>query len=319
MSDEARTATASACHVEQQARQPPFATTPTSTHAVRSAMGCCGESTTKPNDQYDNRPPQPSPYYPGVVTQQPGAHPGPYAFEKSPPPLLDTTIPTHPPPVHYGGHAFAQSGHAPPPPSGAAPPVNGSWNPHGPASPRPTSAHSTSRSMRTASAMSAGPMTLSNPYNPASGHFGGPTTYPSSTVLGRSIPTSAPAPHLHGTMPSHSMAAGALPTRPDHGGPSAEGKMSISIDFGVCRVVRVCVRTLMPHSLCRYDILWCGGSPESGPLPLVSADAPSVVPCMSFINTGIRLVPHSVRKHSANSALARFHGDVSQSADVPAL
>ncbi|KAI5983887.1 actin-like ATPase domain-containing protein [Pisolithus albus] len=186
-------------------------------------MGCCGESATaKPNDQYNNRAPV-SPHQPGVVTQQPGYHPG--AQVHGAPALLTPTSPAPPAPIHHTIHQqTAQSNF----------PGQVQWGPHNPGSPSPPPQgpmhnYPSPTNFSTVPPFPAVPNPAYNPANsPVQKTLNGSAAFPAPLL--HPNPTQTPPRHAS-TSPSLSTSLtnnmgefGKLPLN--------EGRMSISIDFG---------------------------------------------------------------------------------------
>ncbi|KAI6113468.1 hypothetical protein EDD16DRAFT_1137510 [Pisolithus croceorrhizus] len=186
-------------------------------------MGCCGEpNTTQPNDQYNNRAPVP-PNQAGVVTQQPGHHPGAQIYEK--PALLTPTSPAPPAPIHYASPPQTAHSNLP----GQLP-----WGPHIPGSPSPPPQGGMQNYSPPANfSMTPGFPTMPNAvYNPANGS--------AQHNLNGSAPFSVPLLHPNPTHipPRHASTSPSLSTTITNNvgefgkAPLNEGRMSISIDFG---------------------------------------------------------------------------------------
>ncbi|KAI6046624.1 actin-like ATPase domain-containing protein [Pisolithus marmoratus] len=202
-------------------------------------MGCCGEPASKSNaDQYNNRPQQPQ--QPGVVTQQPGYHPGAQPYEK--PALLTPTTPAPPPPIHHY--------------TNTAQPVNANnipgqlpWGPHIPGSPSPPPQSGRHQSMSPPAnhpMMQPGfPPVPNATYNPANNLANG---FVQHNVNGSVMFP----PHLHpnpaGVPPRHMSTSPSLSTTitnnvGEFGKVSSnEGRMSISIDFVLSLTYHVCFK-----------------------------------------------------------------------------
>ncbi|KAH7909310.1 actin-like ATPase domain-containing protein [Hygrophoropsis aurantiaca] len=163
-------------------------------------MSCCGRSAAQ-NAQYSNRALQ---EHSGVVTQQPGAHPGAQFEEK--PSLLIPSGPSPPPPALQLNHLS----------------VNGSQHQHwGQGSPSPPPM------VTSQYAQPGSPMMSTFSHNAPNGStiFSPPLLHPS--------PVHVPPRHVHSTSPSLSASVThTTPARTELKPPPDEGKMSISIDFG---------------------------------------------------------------------------------------
>lgn len=175
-------------------------------------MGCCGQPASTPDIQYANRS---QPLSPGIISHQPGPHPGAQYQARAPGEKQPLPIP----------------GPSPPPPSlqqnNQA--INGSSWLHTPSPPPPP--------LRTS--------VYSTPLSPNSTHFAGaplappPATYipsgPSSSAFfpQNSHPGLIDAPPRNNTV-SPSISTTIVHTSQAINAPvlSNEGKMSISIDFG---------------------------------------------------------------------------------------
>ncbi|KIK14724.1 hypothetical protein PISMIDRAFT_687741 [Pisolithus microcarpus 441] len=187
-------------------------------------MGCCGESATaKPNDQYNNRAPVSHHQPGGLVTQQPGQHPGAQVYGAQA--LLTPTSPAPPAPIYHTTHPqTVPSANFP----GQVP-----WGPHIPGSPSPPqgSMHNYSPPANFPT-MSTFPAMPNVAYNPANG--------PVQKSLNGSAAFSVPLLHPHPTQtpPRHASTSPSLSTSlttnmGEFGRmPLNEGRMSISIDFG---------------------------------------------------------------------------------------
>ncbi|OJA20948.1 hypothetical protein AZE42_03492 [Rhizopogon vesiculosus] len=176
-------------------------------------MGCCGVPASAPDTQYANRP---QPLNSGIISHQPGPHPGAQYLAQSP---------------GEKPHLLIPHGSSPPPPSLQQnnQPINGSGWLHTP-SPLPR----------------ASVYTLAAPLSPSLNHFGGapltppPATYSPSGPSNSTVyypPVSHPGPtHVpprNGTVsPPVSTAVVHTSSAMNDPVPLNEGKMSISIDFG---------------------------------------------------------------------------------------
>lgn len=196
-------------------------------------MGCCGQPVSAPDTQYANRS---QPLSPGIISHQPGPHPGPQSQAQSrreKPPLL-------------------VSGPSPPPQSLQQnnQPVNGSNWLHTP-SPPPPSAYSTPLSPNLnhfAGAPLTPPPATYIPSGPSSSAFFSPLSHPGPV---HAPPRSSTVSPSISTTIVHTLPALNAPV------PSNEGKMSISIDFG--EYSRYFGRSkLNLYSLeSRYHFFWC--------------------------------------------------------------
>lgn len=173
-------------------------------------MGCCGEPANSPNTQYANRPQPPNH---GIISHQPGPHPGAQYHTQSPgekPPLLVRHGPSPPLP------SLQQNNQ----------PMNDSGWLHTPSPPPRDSVYSA-------------------PLSPSLSHLGGtPLTPPPATYIPSGPSNSAVFfPHLLQPGPVHVPPRNGAVSPPVSNTlvhsypasdmvPSNEGKMSISIDFG---------------------------------------------------------------------------------------